>query len=559
MNKWLSAALSGLLLADLALNLSYFITQQNMMQEVGALKRQRDQYAQERNDLATSAARQRADVVSSLSQQKAELEHVQKLLDAQQETAARLSQGQNASSTPDPNPAATPGANPTSNLNPAYQTNLDNIRKDLSDLRSVVDKLKEYASGLEKSLNLPAPVFSSPTSFKSTSLNGKESFLDAQLSLVSDDINQTGADIQSLLIRFSRLQAAVSGPLQFNQSGLTSSDIPPPPAPPGGAIQGPAPALYSGQAFQLVANIYAPRGWPARGPITSPFGPRPNLFGPAGNSRPSGGDTPRLPALTPLSGSLPPIQVTISLPTIQETPKPAATPSQVPLTPSPTPITPSPTPVTVSPSPTAVQTNNPPPVRPESSSLLTPEPSQAPAKTPELTPSTAGTSSASRPEDQSTQAPGTNPSPRSGTTLTPLASSPGGTASTTPVPPTISAGPAASPTSTSIPPVKTTTISITPAQTTPPVVQASTVVTSTSTLPPLPPLPSFTPNPTSGNLSGPADAGVVFSKPDISGVIGGNLSVPPGMEFHTGIDIGAPSGTLVHATADGVVDVAGAN
>jgi murein DD-endopeptidase MepM/ murein hydrolase activator NlpD len=477
--KWVTVALAGLLVAAVTIILSLFFADQRLNKEVAALRQQNVQYAQQLNDQATAAANRRVDLLSTISQQKQEVERVQKLLQVEKDNANKLAQLASAS--------------PATGDNPNLQTELENVHKDLVNLRAMVDQLKDSASKLEKNLNLPASLASQSTGSDSALLpvnTGGQS--NSQLLTISQDLTSLNLELQNLLNRYVQMEtissSGVAGVIRSNNNSSTIPNLATGEAAPG--ISG---VVNGSQAEKLALLPDAPRGWPVKGPITSPFGPRPVLF-PQGQKpiksgsivsegmggEPSGVQTP---TPTPKSKSGPPAQIA---PTATPTYTPAPTSTPVP----PTPVPPTSTPVP----PTLPPLNTPTPAIP-TVNLPSPEyntPTSAPA------PTQAAATNTSVPAAPPTQA------PAQPTAAPPAQAQP--TAISTPRPTATTSGASTSPTDT-------------PAGT------------------------------TFGSSVGPV--------PTLSGIDNNGLQVGPGMEFHTGIDIGVLEGTEVHATADGVVEYAG--
>lgn len=282
MKKWITAVLAVLLLAALSVSLSLYFNDQRLNQEVSALKRQSAQYLQERNDQATVAASRRVDLVSTIAQQKSEIERVQKLLEAEQQNAQKIAQA----------PVATgqDGGTASTGSNATYQTDLDSVHQDLKDLQKVVNKLKANAATLENNLNLPfdglaafAPTVQPVPLLSQLPDLGSNSALNGQLLTISQDLNQLGNDLQSLLQRYNRLETMTGAVARsnFNADAANSS----------------VSAITGSSAEKLAANVYAPHGWPVKGPITSAFGPRPSIapqLTQAANSKTGSGNTDKV-------------------------------------------------------------------------------------------------------------------------------------------------------------------------------------------------------------------------------------------------------------------------
>ncbi|MEI6047001.1 MAG: hypothetical protein WCS37_21850, partial [Chloroflexota bacterium] len=278
--KWI-AVLSTLLLLVIALNLFLYLEQQTLSQEVVAGKQQLNRESQARVNQATAIAEQKTDLASTVAWQKSELGRIQKLLTAEQENARKLAQSIGAEVR-----ASVVGSNAT----PAeesvgklvyyrYRGDLESMNKELTELQAQVNNLKQYAASLEKNLSLTDPAGSSsdPTStpqalsvflIKNQEDQKLLDFFNSQLLTTTQNLATLGDDVQNLLLRYGRIQAAAEGVARSNTT--TYDQVPGPRI---------VAAVKGSAAEKLAALSYAPRGWPVRGPITSPFGPRPNIFG----------------------------------------------------------------------------------------------------------------------------------------------------------------------------------------------------------------------------------------------------------------------------------------
>lgn len=489
MKKWTPAVLVVLLLATLSVSLTLYFNDQNLNRELTTLKRQRNQDISERNRQATVSTSQRTDLASTIEGQKSEIERIQKVLQSQQDQARALAQRAGAGSLA--NSTTTTGDSASADL---YQGGLDAMRQNLTDLRSMVDKLKEYAARLEKNLNVPAPNFDTSaagtTLAPSTSIGistttapastgsippstvaapipsptplaleqhftrvsesenpASQQTMSAQLILLSQDLSQLSNDLQTLLQRYNRLETAALSVAQNNNS-LNNSNSVVNNSNDGPGISG---AIAGPEAEKLAASSYAPKGWPVNGAITSPFGPRPAIF--ASVPKTVGGNN-----------------TTLTDNNNQKTGKGGDA------TPTPTPFDGPKVAKGINPTPTVVN------------------------------PATVEAS----------------PSPTATTTITP-------TLTVTAAPTKIAASPTISPTANPTTAITTPTVSP----------SATPTITATRTV-----SPTITTTPSGPDLKLP-------------GISTSGFNVPAGWEFHTGLDIGVIEGTQVRATASGVVEYAG--
>ncbi|MEI6046270.1 MAG: hypothetical protein WCS37_18125, partial [Chloroflexota bacterium] len=304
MKKWIILGLIGLLLAAIALSLSLYWDGESLSQEVNVLKAQRNQESQERDRQATIAAGKRSDLISVAAKQKEEVDRIQKLLDTEKETSAKLAQTAAAKGQTSSDPL-----NPDNSVLGHYQNDLESVRQDLLELHILVDKLKEYAATLEKNLNLPAPDFTTPiptstllpvtspvpssttstdtplpittltpdfttptptsTSLALSGVNEEKVILktfNEQLLSFSQDLSTLGNEVRESFLNYSRVETAANGVAHSNLSSNNS------------VTPSIVAAILGTSAEKLAALSYAPQGWPVHGPITSPFGPRPILI-----------------------------------------------------------------------------------------------------------------------------------------------------------------------------------------------------------------------------------------------------------------------------------------
>ena len=312
----------------------------------------------------------------------------------------------------------------------------------------------------------------------------------------------------------------------------------------------------------------APKGWPVKGPITSPFGPRSAIFVQIKKSNSRVINYSVVDTTTTVTVSL----TLDSTVTVSVTPTPTASPTSTPSpspSPSPTPTCgpkPTPTPsLTLTPTPDPSLTTTP-------EVTVTPSPTPNDCATPTLTPTATPTCPAPprifKPI-QPTFPPGYKETLVSCTTPTPTVTptfSPSPSPSATPSP-TATEAPLPSATPTLVP-----TATPVPSATPRPTATATTLAFTPTPSPSATPTPSATPSPSPSPSPSPTTSAVTpplaqttLATSPASGVSpiparllqGSGIAVKPGWEFHTGIDIGVGEGTQVQATADGVIEYAG--
>jgi murein DD-endopeptidase MepM/ murein hydrolase activator NlpD/tetratricopeptide (TPR) repeat protein len=501
-NRGLIALLFLLLLTITGFNLALLLNQQNLTQEMLASRQEMNKYMQGQNSVLQTVIADRRSGDTS--------------------------------------------ANP----NPTQMAQLDKLQRLMLNNQEELAQLLAQAS-LAKN-NTPAP-----------NLAGSDNFGKMQGAATQQAANSAAP---------SSFLGAASGPVPLaNESGAETI---------AGAVNG-------AEAVRLSQLSYAPRGWPAVGPITSPFGPRAKLVisgggqGGAGSSTGQGGAgigpkmqpyqvattatattaaaDPATATATATSTSTASATPTIApTNTATSTPAPTATPNcfitPAPgVTPTPVPGCPTPTP-TATTAPTATAT---PTLAATATSTATAAPTATASPTntliPTATPLPTDTATP-KPTKPATATPTATTAPPATDTAAPTDTptlAPTETATATP-------SVVGSPTPTSDIAYPTATSVIQPSGTQ--IINLATT-TPTATVPTPPPGTPVVaaPNPAAAPPN-PASAANPSSYPvlpiptflPING-----MQVGPGMEFHTGIDIGVREGTEVHATAGGVVEYAG--